>query len=211
MAAGRGAGTEVGTVIAVAGTGAGGRAGGAPNSRLTKPGSSGVAEAACGTLADNSSSHDSDNGSWEFSMLNGTLRMGSGGAALKTDSNSLSGEFAGMLMSRTRSTGSGSGAHRHRSSGSQRHAGGSAMPVIGGDGAPAGGPSRIDPAGLDEGCDDEGFGGGKEEEEEEAVAWHSLEATPLIDAVSGKKVGDPGIDMGDGFESKQGYKNDMST
>ena len=183
---------------------------GAP-SRLKQPGTAMSSERAVGgpsEPADSSSRRDSDNGSWEFSMLNGTLRMGSAGDALKTDSSNLSGEFAGLLMlARSRSVGnsaapgnSGSVAiynhiSRHRGGGSGGR--GSIGLIADRDGmSPAAGhssqglvASRDD--GDDEGCEH----GGEEEKEEEGeerekdtAAWHSLEATPLTDTVTGKKV-----------------------
>ena len=143
-------------------------------------------------------------------MLNGTLRMGSGGDTLQTDDDStLIGEFGGKLMATgprsfgtlavaTPGISSDDNAGFH-SSGSQsgdsvgglqdRHA-------DGGSEAPArGGLSRL---GLAGGLG--GVGGEEEEEEqeqEEAVAWHSLEATPLTDTATGKQVsGDPGRKCG---------------
>ena len=196
---------------AEAGAGAGG--GGAP-SRLMKSGSGRATAAAAAAAAagaegrnfeiipDRPSRRNSDNGSWEFSMLNGTLGMGSSGAVLQADSgSSLSGEFAGMLMSRTHSTGIGSGAIGTHSSGSTRRGGASGgrgsmgssvRHVVGGDGA-ALWPSGLGQVAGIHGGEDEGLreGGEEEEEEEEeedTVAWHSLEATPLIDTATGKKV-----------------------
>ena len=133
-------------------------------------------------------------------MFNGSLRVGSAGAILRTHSSSScwSGEFEGMRAEVPRShstgTGSGGGARRTRNSGSRLRGGGSggrgsrssARPVRGEGGAQAG-PSSLGLAGMGNG-DDEGCGGEEEEEEEEVMAWHSLEATPLIDTATGKKV-----------------------
>ena len=179
-----------------AGVAAGAEAGaaeGASNRPVMRPGSGGAAAAGAGAASRQipilDPILDSDNGSWEFSMLDGSLRMGSGGAVLHGDSGSLSGEFAGMLVARTHSTGNGGGAFCSTSSrlrGGDSGGGGcnvgDAKQVVGGDGALAAGLSVQGSAGMHGGED------GGEEETKEDAAWHSLEATPLIDATTGKKV-----------------------
>ena len=93
-------------------------------------------------------------------------------------------------MARTRSTGTGSGSRQQGGDPDRRGGSGvSGAWAMGGDGTAAAG---LVSSGGDGGEEEEGEEGEVEEEEEEAeeaVAWHSLEATPLIDTETGKKVG----------------------
>ena len=144
-------------------------------------------------------------------MFNGTLRMGSGGNAQQTNSlSTLSGEFAGLHTRNAAgllATDSGCGIHISHSVGSREggSVGGGRSGPDAGSGVeappagvePAGGPSgSLALAGGLSGCDDEGCDGGEEKREESGgAAWHSLEATPLIDTATGKKVsGGIGVD-----------------
>ena len=149
-------------------------------------------------------------------MLNGTLRMGSGGDTLQTDDDStLTGEFGGKLTTTgPRSFGisavatpgvSSDGNAGFHSSGSQSGdsiEGGRPGHGAGGgsEGPAAGGLSRLCLAGgVRDGDYDEVCDGGEEKREaeaEEAVAWHSLEATPLVDKATGKQVGPLGVSPG---------------
>ena len=177
-------------------------------------------------------------------MLNGSLRMGSGGATLRGDSDSLSGEFAGsLMMSHSRSAGTlaaARGSTRSRSALCHHGSGGVSRHPQSGDsgGVRSMGTSReggvlaparlcsLGEAGLLGSGDGKVYGGGdeveekegeegeeEEEEEEEkvgsSVAWHSLEATPLTDAATGKKVRLAAQRLGRGCVGSTGSVSEM--